>query len=507
MSAFKSVKLTLLPSSELRLSLSASSVSSQILSVTVLSGSAEIFGTELGLTTKLPTSSNLPIFTYYGCQLLIHPSEVEVGEPGPENEIIQDALSREDDEDIDEVELEGLEDAYIAAKDGDSVITSINIVNTHAQLEVMRDTARRSLTSTNEAAKEEVNPSPRVLIVGDTDSGKASLMKTLTSYALKIGRQPLVCSINPKRAVGGLSNVEGCLSARSLSGGFKDAAYVDSFEISSASGPGTSPLTFFYGSTDLKKNEGFYKELVERMGESLAKREHACEEKAATSPHALNEASSGLICMASERVDAASVKLHLHTIEKLRINVVIVLGHDSVYNKLSKKFVDQDKVKVIKLPKSGGVMKKEAAVRSASVSRCARSYFGVDKAGAPGRSIITKPLMELDIIKMESVAVGGTMLPVGQAEVSTNVNLKKLDSLIQNSIVGICHPKAAAEYNELGSAESIYKGSIAGFLHVKSLTEGDGEGGGNIVFMSPCEGTLPSNMIVTGEGNLTWVNG
>ena len=105
MSAFKSVKLTLLPSSELRLSLSASSVSSQILSVTVLSGSAEIFGTELGLTTKLPTSSNLPIFTYYGCQLLIHPSEVEVGEPGPENEIIQDALSREDDEDIDEVEV------------------------------------------------------------------------------------------------------------------------------------------------------------------------------------------------------------------------------------------------------------------------------------------------------------------------------------------------------------------------------------------------------------------
>jgi len=376
MSAFKSVKLTLSPSSELRLSLSASSVSSQILSVTVLKGSAEIFGTELGLTTPLPTSSSLPIFTYYGCQLLIHPSEVVVGDAGPKNEIISEALNRQDDEDIDEVELEGLEDAYIAEKDGDSTITSINIVNTHAQLEVMRDAARRSLAAAGEAAKEEGSPSPRVLIVGDADSGKASLMKTLASYALKVGRQPLVCSLNPKRAIGGISNVEGCLSARSLSGGFKDAAYVDSFEVSSASGAITSPLTFYYGSTDLKKNEGFYKELVERMGESLAKRERACKDKAPCSPNALNEASSGIICMASERVDAAGVKLHLHTIEQLRINVVIVLGHDSVYNKLQKKFSGgEDKVNIIKLPKSGGVLKKEAAVRSASVSRCARSYF------------------------------------------------------------------------------------------------------------------------------------
>ena len=45
------------------------------------------------------------------------------------------------------------------------------------------------------------------------------------------------------------------------------------------------------------------------MGESLAKRERACKDKAPCSPNALNEASSGIICMASERVDAAGVKV------------------------------------------------------------------------------------------------------------------------------------------------------------------------------------------------------
>ena len=74
-------------------------------------------------------------------------------------------------------------------------------------------------------------------------------------------------------------------------------------------------------------------------------------------------------------------QLHLHCIESLRINTVIVLGQDNLYNKLRKKFPDPSPVKVIKLPKSGGSVKKDAACRSASVARCAQSYFGVETPG------------------------------------------------------------------------------------------------------------------------------
>ena len=103
------------------------------------------------------------------------------------------------------------------------------------------------------------------------------------------------------------------------------------------------------------------------------------------SPVALNEASSGLIVLGTEKVNNQGLKLHLHAISSLRANVVIVLGQDNLYNKLQKKFMDDEAVKVIKLPKSGGVAKKDGASKAATVGRCARGYFGVEERGGKGR--------------------------------------------------------------------------------------------------------------------------
>ena len=42
---------------------------------------------------------------------------------------------------------------------------------------------------------------PRVLLVGPDNAGKTSLAKILTSYAVKMGRQPVVVNLDPRQGV------------------------------------------------------------------------------------------------------------------------------------------------------------------------------------------------------------------------------------------------------------------------------------------------------------------
>ncbi len=125
--------------------------------ITLLSGSAEIFGSELTLltnatSTKLTKQSHVitghakfAIFTWHGCTIDV---DVEFGK--------------------------SLDISYTS----DETACNVAYVNTHAQLEAMRDEA---LSAFMDPSRDDVQP-PRVLVVGPPDSGKTSLVKVLTSY-------------------------------------------------------------------------------------------------------------------------------------------------------------------------------------------------------------------------------------------------------------------------------------------------------------------------------------
>lgn len=150
--------------------------------ITLLSGSAEIFGSELTLLTppsnvnstnisstqtqpyKLTKQSHVitghakfAIFTWHGCTIDV---DVEFGK------------------------------SLVSSYTSDETECNVAYVNTHAQLEAMRDEALASImnpegSNNNFQGGSGGNPPavpPRVLVVGPHDSGKTSVAKVLTSY-------------------------------------------------------------------------------------------------------------------------------------------------------------------------------------------------------------------------------------------------------------------------------------------------------------------------------------
>lgn len=191
------------------------------LTVKLVTGTAEHFGTELApATTYTFQGTKGAIFTWHGCKL----------------------------------ELSGeAESEYVAEE-----TQVMSALNAHFALESLRERALQ----TREAG-------PRVLVVGPDNAGKTSLVKTLTAYAVKSGRQPMVVNLDPR---------EGMLS---VPGSFTAAAFSSIVDIeegwgsSPISGPSPipvkMPLVYHYGLRDADEGKVF-RPLVTRMALAVTSR-------------------------------------------------------------------------------------------------------------------------------------------------------------------------------------------------------------------------------------------
>ena len=137
---------------ELRLEVPHSSGSGGGLSLVLQKGSCELYGVELALhkTFILTGGTKVALFTWHGCVI--------------------------------DVDCDSLEISYTS----DETNANVAYVNTHAQLEALRDEALASHTE-----------GPRVLIVGPPESGKSSLARLLIAY----GTCTLMCLQIRKRTL------------------------------------------------------------------------------------------------------------------------------------------------------------------------------------------------------------------------------------------------------------------------------------------------------------------
>jgi polyribonucleotide 5'-hydroxyl-kinase len=440
--------------------------------LTLLQGSAELWGVELASNTPYTLSPDsgglkIAIFTWHGCVI--------------------DVLSPDG----------SLEMAYTS----DETSSNVAAVNTHAQLEALRDAAAMNPGSDG----------PRVLIVGPTESGKSSLSKVLIAYAVKLGRTPVAVDLDPND--NGIS-VPGTLAACVMGG---DTLSLQSYATSGL--PVTQqqlqsqPLVLWHGGTQLSPD--LFRAQVAALGRKIDQRLQ----------HDDWARSSGLIVNTNGWIQEEGFQLLLHTVTALRITVVLVMGHDRLYSMMRNAIAKKEEgsnIKVIKVPRSGGVVSRSANYMMSSRSRSIRRYFYGGMMEAPSTTSSTSTattnashrwvpqltpfalqisFAKLQIYKLSALSLSSALLPVAAAQTTEPVQLQSvtITEQLQHSLLAVCHPQAVGAYEASGQAKDLYESGVAGFVMVERIVMDHDM----IHLLSPCAGSLATHTLISGD--ITWM--
>ena len=476
-------------------------------------GSCEVWGVELALNKpyRLDGGFKAALFTWHGC--------------------VVDIL------------CEHLDISYTSQE----TAANVAYVNTHAQLEAMRDDAMMAATKAAAAAAEggggpassSTNNSkdtmgPRVLILGPSESGKSSLAKVLVSYATKLGRTPIWVDLDPNdNAI----SVPGTLAAVPMTG---ETLAVEPF-VTGGIPIGTTPLVLFHGSTTLQPE--LFKAQVTALAAKIKQRFETPQSSASSSDATLeeangtaspaslsnsNERSSGIIVNTNGWIQDEGFQLLLHTVDVMDINVVLIMGHDRLYSLMTNHFkknpVD-DPPKIIKLPRSGGTVSRESAFLRQARSRSMKRYFYGDMvesllAGTSGSgggtasaasSVARVPQLTpflnqiqfktITLYKLSAIALSASLLPVAQQQSTDSIQVQRveLSEALQHALLAVCHPLAVAAYQQSGRARDLYESGVAGFCAVERVVMDTD----TVHLLCPCAGSLPSQTLLVGD--ITWM--
>ncbi|KAF2723848.1 hypothetical protein K431DRAFT_282540 [Polychaeton citri CBS 116435] len=297
--------------------------------IRLLSGTAEIFGSELAPNLLYSFSGvKAAVFTWQGCRL-----EIE-GEA--------------------ESEYVGSETEY-----------AIEWLNVHGILEGMREDAEA-------APQQGGSGGPRVLVVGPEGVGKSSLVRSLTAWGVKMGRTPTVVNLDSRE---GLLTPPASLVAATA--GSQMEVEGNGYGIAPVSGPTVSaiktPLVYHFPYESPTEKPEIFKGIVTRMATAVtSKLEEDAEAKASglvidTPGAALNDPRS-------------NYDLITHIISEFSITVILTIGSERLYSDLTRRFGSNpsspsDAVIVLRIAKPGGAVERDVSFLKSSRQQETRQYF------------------------------------------------------------------------------------------------------------------------------------
>ncbi|KAL8953152.1 MAG: hypothetical protein Q9222_000973 [Ikaeria aurantiellina] len=409
--------------------------------IRLLSGTAELFGTELAQKqTYTFSGTKAAIYTWHGCSI----------------EVAGDC----------QVE-------YLAEE-----TPVVSYANLHFALEKQR-----------EAAASSSREGPRVLVLGPDDAGKTSLVKLLTAYASRSGQQPIAVNLDPKD---GLLSIPGSLSATAFS------SIIDVEEgwgSSPTNGPSPIPvklpLVYFYGQSNPDDAPRMYKPIVTRLSLSVMSRLQ--EDTVAKTSGCLID-TPGSISQGKGGYDIIQ-----HIVSEFSVNVLVIVGSERLYSDMLRRFNYQqigtdDTIKVVKLDRSGGsVNRDDDFLRRHRQAQIREYFFGDPKTSlSPHTQQVDYNQLSIYRVPEASDTMLASLLPGGEAEETTPPKpiYEKVQPSpqMQNAILAIVH----ADVND--TPENIRDASVVGFIYVAEVDDKRKK----IRVLTPMSGRIPHRACVWG---------
>jgi polyribonucleotide 5'-hydroxyl-kinase len=539
-------------------------------SVVAGTGTCEIFGSEIGSSSSSTSSTVIStadkkrlgggkwaFFSYKGCSIELETVSKSSKKSGGGDVSKEGVINEEDDDDDDDngeesgeeedKEEQAIEIAYISEE-----TPMMSYLNVHGVLEAKRKKAREcsNMSTSDDTAvfidgddqeeeddekkkrkrkdvddddgeEEKENDfcrsqsslqssaGPRVLIVGPSDVGKSSLSKILINYAARQAWSPLFIDLDlGQNAI----SVPGTISAAPIDhpiNPFEEGAHVNS----------EMPLSYFFGDVTVTENsKEHYKFLVEKVAEMM-------EARNAKNDHARH---SGCIVNTMGWIEGLGLELILHAVKSLKIDTVLCLGQERLFQTLSRQFAkdaalaqqqqqkkekkkksdgggDDDgkkegdeasspAVEILSLKKSGGVVERTTDFRRKTRDDRFREYFyGFDFLSNPLSPVAQSAFFS----SVSFYKVGGgpkaptSALPIGQESSTDPMRVAPVipSMSLVNAIVAVSHGKTQSD---------LLTSNVAGFIHIVEVDMN----AKRFTYLSPNPGHLPNTNLIV--GNVKW---
>ncbi|KAK1712897.1 pre-mRNA cleavage complex II protein Clp1 [Colletotrichum acutatum] len=375
-----------------------------------------------------------------------------------------------------ELEIEGvLADESVAEYPKPQDSPSNSVLNLHFQLTAMR-----------QRAAAERREGPRIAVCGPPTTGKTSLTRTLTSYAARVGAQPLVVNTDPKE---GMLSLPGTLSA-SVVGSLLDVEAVDGWGTTPTSGPSQVPvklpLVYYYGHASSEEDPAKYKELVSKMAATVTSR-------LGQDPEVKG---SGMIIdtQAVTETNQVGMENFVHVVEELSVNIIIVLGSASLNAEITKRFSTErtslgENYSILLLEKSEGVVERDVGYTQQACEASIKEYF----FGSIGQTL-SPATQQVDFDSLAIYKLGDYSMYGGGADES----LMRVDPA-----QAMAHWTLAIVYASVkDSPETIRTANVMGYVYIADIDKEKRK----LRILAPVSGRLGDRPLLMGKWPEPFIN-
>ncbi|EGD83524.1 hypothetical protein PTSG_04133 [Salpingoeca rosetta] len=331
------------------------------------------------------------------------------------------------------------------------------MLNLHAALENQRQKAHDSN-----------GQGPRIMVVGPDFSGKSSCCRILANYACRMYRTPILVDVDPNDNFFGMPC---CVAAAPVTqpadaiSGFVDA----------------TPVFFHFGHTTVKGNSKFYAKAVERLGKTVQAKLSE-DDKARASGVVVN-------CPTCPSDTLLQIQAAFNC------DVICVLDQERLVNELKRKLTASkvDGVKILKIPKSGGVIPLETEAKLRRTQERIRQYFyGVPHHNPFMPHSVSIPFSRLRLFKVGAPEVPLDCLPIGAKRTEHEL---ELEPILKFSVDLLRHVVSVVGCEMTANSDQIKYSALCGFVVIESYNEERD----SIKLLAPAPDRLPSTVFLLHE--------